>query len=87
MKSGRDLGAHRTQRRGQGERGELRAPWKFPTWGPRRAGATREEVKAELGLIRFGIRLLPSPLRHTSCKCVVTGPLSAALPPRLPGGG
>lgn len=37
---------------------------------------------AELSLVWFGVHPSPTSPLHTSCKCPVTGPLSAALPPR-----
>ena len=37
---------------------------------------------AELSLVWFQVHPSPTSPLHTSCKCLVTGPLSAALPPR-----
>lgn len=68
----------------QGER-RVEGILEIPNHGPREDSATREE---EVGLSWPSLVRGPAlPSTHIHLEMLVTGPLLAALPPRLPSGG
>lgn len=70
-----------------GPRGESRVEGalEIPNLGPQEGRFNQGGVGAELGLVWFAVYPLPTPPLHISCRSLVTGPWSAALPPRLLG--